>query len=74
MLPIVSFSADGCIAIVFFARRVLNHILKRETMIPEQLAKARAIDLSIQFVLWWMPFLLLLGWWIDKPLHLMFGA
>ena len=42
-------------------------------MVPEELAKARAIDLSIQFTLFWMPFLVLLAWWIGKPLHLMFG-
>ena len=38
------------------------------------LARGRAIDLSIQFTLFWMPFLVLLGWWIDKPMHLLFGA
>lgn len=41
-------------------------------MVPSELAKARAIDLSIQFTLFWMPFLVLLGWWIDKPMHLLF--
>lgn len=42
-------------------------------MVPQQLAKARAIDLSVQFTLFWMPFLVLLAWWIGKPLHLLFG-
>lgn len=42
-------------------------------MEPSELAKGRAIDLSIQFALFWMPFLVLLGWWINKPMHLMFG-
>ena len=64
----------GCVAVAFFAKRVLNHIRGRTTMVPEQLAKARAIDLSIQFTLFWMPFLVILGWWINKPMHLMFGA
>ena len=73
LLPIVSFSADGCVAIVFFCKRVLDHIFGGQTMTPSQLAKARAIDLSIQFTLFWMPFLVLLGWWIEKPMHLMFG-
>lgn len=72
LLPIVSFSADGVVAIVFFATSVFNHIIGRKTMVPSTLAKARAIDLSIQFTLFWMPFLVLLGWWISKPLHLMF--
>lgn len=43
-------------------------------MVPSTLAKARAIDLSIQFTLFWVPFLILLAWWISKPLHLMFGT
>lgn len=60
------------IAIVFFARSFVNHVLGKKTMVPEQLAKARAIDLSIQFTLFWMPFLVLLGWWIDRPMHLLF--
>jgi len=72
LLPIVSFSADGVVAIVFFATSVFNHVVGRRTMVPSTLAKGRAIDLSIQFTLFWMPFLVLLGWWINKPLHLMF--
>ena len=73
LLPVVSFSADGCVAIAYFARSMWNHIIGKETMVPSELAKGRAIDLSIQFVLFWMPFLVLLGWWIDKPMHLLFG-
>ena len=69
----MSFSADGCVAIVYFVRSVVNHILGHETLVPSQLAKGRAIDLSIQFTLFWMPFLVLLGWWIGKPMHLLFG-
>lgn len=41
--------------------------------IPSELAKARAIDLSIQFSLFWMPFFVLLAWWVDKPFHMLFG-
>ncbi|CAL1702750.1 unnamed protein product [Somion occarium] len=72
LLPIVSFSADGTVAIVYFCRSLINHFIGRKTMVPSQLAKGRAIDLSIQFTLFWMPFLVLLAWWINKPLHLMF--
>lgn len=72
LLPVVSFSADGCVAIAYFARSMWNHIIGKETMVPSELAKGRAIDLSIQFVLFWMPFLVLLGWWINKPMHLLF--
>ena len=73
LLPVVSFSADGVVAIVYFTRSIFNHLIGKETLVPSSLAKGRAIDLSIQFVLFWMPFLVLLGWWIDKPMHLLFG-
>ena len=39
-----------------------------------ELAHWRPIDLSIQFMLWWTPFLILLGWWTGRPMHLLFGA
>jgi hypothetical protein len=42
-------------------------------MPPISLARARAIDLSVQFSLFWMPFLVLLAWWTNKPLSLLFG-
>ena len=73
LLPIVSFSADGVVAIAYFTRSLFNHLIGRKTLVPSQLAKARAIDLSIQFTLFWMPFLVLLGWWTSKPMHLLFG-
>lgn len=69
LLPIVSFSADGAVAIVYFIRAAL--FLKPAP--PATIAKARAIDLSIQFTLFWMPFLVLLSWWTDRPLTLLFG-
>ncbi|KAL4244451.1 Ca(2+):cation antiporter (CaCA) family protein [Abortiporus biennis] len=72
LLPIVSFSADGVVAIIYFVRKVIRHFTGKKYMDPSPLAKARAIDLSIQFTLFWMPFLVLLGWWINKPMHLMF--
>ncbi|KLO10218.1 hypothetical protein SCHPADRAFT_832869 [Schizopora paradoxa] len=64
LLPFVSFSADGVVAILYFIRATPEQ--------PETLAKSRAIDLSVQFTLFWMPFLVLLGWWIRKPLILLF--
>ena len=39
-----------------------------------ELAHWRPIDLSVQFMLWWAPFLVLLGWWTGRPMHLLFGA
>jgi Ca2+:H+ antiporter len=73
LLPIVSFSADGTVAIVFFLRYTLTIFLGKPSP-PATLAKARAIDLSIQFTLFWMPFLVLLGWWTNRPLTLLFGG
>ncbi|EMD35929.1 hypothetical protein CERSUDRAFT_115832 [Gelatoporia subvermispora B] len=72
LLPIVSFAADGTVAIVDFTLSIFKHLTGIEVKEPEPLARARAIDLSIQFALFWMPLLVLLGWWIGKPMHLMF--
>jgi hypothetical protein len=72
LLPVVSFAADGTVAVVYFIRYTFRHIFRSPTP-PTTLAKGEAIDLSIQFTLFWMPFLVLLGWWTDKPLTLLFG-
>lgn len=73
ILPIVSFAADGAVAIIYFFRSLYHHFFQIKAMEPIPLAKARAIDLSIQFSLFWMPTLVLLGWWTHKPFHLLFG-
>ncbi|KAI0051280.1 hypothetical protein FA95DRAFT_1554616 [Auriscalpium vulgare] len=71
LLPIVSFSADGTVAVVFFIRSCFSHYF-RAPQPPKLAAEARAIDLSIQFLLFWMPLVTLLAWWSDKPLSLLF--
>jgi len=71
LLPLVSFAADGAVAVVYFLRTTLLSYWGKP-QIPSELAKARAIDLSIQFSLFWMPFFVLLAWWVNKPLHLLF--
>jgi len=71
LLPIVSFSADGAVAIVFFIRSFLRQFFDTPQP-PDLLAEARAIDLSIQFLLFWMPLVTLLGWWLDKPMSMLF--
>ncbi|KAG6831877.1 hypothetical protein H0H92_006994 [Tricholoma furcatifolium] len=71
LLPILSWAANGFVAIVFFIRYVVRHFFEKPSP-PTQLAKARAIDLSIQFTLFWMPFLVILGWWAGKPMSLLF--
>ncbi|KAG8923723.1 hypothetical protein FRC01_012432 [Tulasnella sp. 417] len=68
LLPFVSFAGDGFVAVGYFIARLLRY----KTVIPEELAKGRAIDMSIQFLTLWLPFLVLLSWWIDKPLSLLF--
>ncbi|KAJ1303801.1 hypothetical protein OPQ81_008224 [Rhizoctonia solani] len=68
LLPFLSFSADGLIAVAYF----LKTILFFHPGSPEELAKARSIDLSIQFALFWTPFIVLLGWWTHRPMSLLF--
>ncbi|RPD56828.1 hypothetical protein L226DRAFT_615691 [Lentinus tigrinus ALCF2SS1-7] len=74
LLPFVSFSADGVIAILFFMESTYDHITGKRTQTPSMLARGRGIDLSIQFTLWWMPFLVILGWLLAKPMHLLFDS
>jgi hypothetical protein len=68
----VSFSADGAVAIVFFVRSSLRQFFTAPEP-PNLLAQARAIDLSIQFLLFWMPVVTLLGWTMEKPMSMLFG-
>jgi hypothetical protein len=72
LLPFMSFSADGAIAIVYFLCSFLQHFFSVPQP-PDLLAEARAIDLSIQFLLFWMPLVTLLGWWLNKPMSMLFG-
>jgi len=71
LLPLVSFSGDGFIAILFFLRSCFQYV-RGQSAPPVTLANARPIDLSIQFTLFWMPFIVLLGWWIGRPMSLLF--
>ncbi|KAJ7067992.1 hypothetical protein C8F01DRAFT_978869 [Mycena amicta] len=71
ILPLVSFSGDGFLSILFFCRSWIQYFRGAHSP-PGQLASARPIDLSIQFTLFWMPFIVLLGWWSDRPMSLLF--
>jgi len=71
LLPIVSFAADGAIAILYFFRSIYHHYFQTPIE-PISLARARAIDLSVQFALFWMPVFVLVAWWSHKPLSLLF--
>lgn len=57
---------------VYFIRHLLRHYLTEPTL-PTTLARGESIDISIQFALFWMPFLVLLAWCLGKPLTLLFG-
>jgi Ca2+:H+ antiporter len=72
LLPLVSFSADGFVCAMFFAQYMIRHLLGKPKP-PAALAKARSIDLSIQFLLFWLPVLILLGWITNRPVHVLFG-
>jgi Ca2+:H+ antiporter len=49
------------------------HLLNSSRNFQATLANARPIDLSIQFTMFWMPFIVILGWWIGRPMSLLFG-
>ncbi|KAH7099620.1 hypothetical protein BKA62DRAFT_709542 [Auriculariales sp. MPI-PUGE-AT-0066] len=70
ILPFVSWAADGLITLGYFARK----IIQRRTPPPETAASALAIDLSVQFLLFWMPLLVLVAWLAGKPFTLLFDV
>ncbi|KAG1908139.1 uncharacterized protein F5891DRAFT_991720 [Suillus fuscotomentosus] len=74
LIPFVSFSADGAVAAGYFLQKASRRVWykTKDPEPPNTLAKAEAIDLSIQFVLLWMPVLTLLGWCTGKPFNLLF--
>ncbi|KAJ3826687.1 hypothetical protein F5880DRAFT_1610022 [Lentinula raphanica] len=73
LLPLSSYAADAILALGYFIRTTAQYILgwKRP---PTRVAKARSIDVSIQFNLFWLPFLILLGWWSNRPMTLLFDT
>lgn len=71
LLPLASFSADGAVTIGYFIHATYRALRGRSSP-PAVLAKAREIDMSIQFMLFWLPFLVLIAWWTNRPLTLLF--
>ncbi|KAF8917085.1 hypothetical protein CPB85DRAFT_1215600 [Mucidula mucida] len=71
LLPLISFSADGTVTIIYSIRVAFRHYFG-EPRPPTMIAQAQAIDLSIQYILFWMPFIVLLSWFMNKPLLLLF--
>ncbi|KAJ6539025.1 hypothetical protein B0H19DRAFT_960734 [Mycena capillaripes] len=72
LLPFVSFSAECILSSVYFVHFHLKHYLGTSLSPPKTLAEARSIDLSIQFLIFWLPLLVLLAWFTHKPLSLLF--
>ncbi|CCA69872.1 probable VCX1-Vacuolar Ca++/H+ exchanger [Serendipita indica DSM 11827] len=68
LIPIVSFSGDGLVTFTYLVRKTIFH----NGEAPHALADAQPIDLAIQFTLFWTPLFVLIGWWIGKPLPLLF--
>ncbi|KAM6495645.1 hypothetical protein JOM56_008351 [Amanita muscaria] len=71
LLPFLSFAADGVITVYSFFVFLIRHIIKGPEP-PAIQAQARAIDLSIQFLLFWMPLFVLLSWCIGRPFIILF--
>ncbi|KAJ7047689.1 hypothetical protein C8F04DRAFT_935863 [Mycena alexandri] len=77
LLPFVSFSAECIMSLVYYVHVHLKHYLGTTMPLspPKTLAEARSIDLSIQFLLFWMPLrIVLLAWVTHKPLSLVFDV
>ncbi|KAG8960678.1 hypothetical protein FRC03_006265 [Tulasnella sp. 419] len=68
LLPMVSFAGDGLVGVVYF----VETLLQMSPPPPQEIAKGRSIDLSIQFTLFWAPFFVLIAWWTHKPMSLLF--
>jgi hypothetical protein len=73
LLPLLSFAADGVSTVRNFIHAVVRHFFKGPEP-PSPMAKARAIDLSIQFMLFWAPFFIILSWGMGTPFSLLFGT
>ncbi|KAJ7162549.1 hypothetical protein C8R43DRAFT_880134 [Mycena crocata] len=72
LLPFASFSAECILSLVYYMHFHLKHYLGTPLSSPKVLAEARSIDLSIQFLIFWMPLLVILAWCTHKPLSLLF--
>lgn len=70
LLPFVSYSADGILSVVYFFHK---RLFRRESKAPSPLAQDRSIDLAIQFLTFWLPFIVIAGWCVEKPVSLLFN-
>ncbi|KAG8953960.1 hypothetical protein FRC04_000944 [Tulasnella sp. 424] len=68
LLPLASFAADAMMVTVYF----IKTLFRRNPPVPEGIAHGRSIDLSVQLLLFWMPFIVLVAWILGKPFSLLF--
>ena len=71
LLPLISYAGDGLNTTMYFIR---THLFSQDIAPPDDFAKAKNIDLAIQFTLFWIPVLVLASWAVNMPLGLLFGA
>ncbi|CAE6509072.1 unnamed protein product [Rhizoctonia solani] len=69
LLPLLSYAGDGLNAVMYHIR---TSMLSQNVTPPEDIAKAKSIDLAIQFALLWVPLLVLVAWILNTPLTLLF--
>ncbi|KAG8733194.1 hypothetical protein FRC11_008053 [Ceratobasidium sp. 423] len=69
LLPLLSYAGDGLNAVMYFIR---TSLFSQNVAPPEDFAKAKSIDLAIQFALLWVPLLVLVAWIVNTPLTLLF--
>ncbi|KAJ7087170.1 hypothetical protein B0H15DRAFT_781584 [Mycena belliarum] len=72
LLPFVSAAGECILSLAYYVHFHLKEYLGTPRSAPKTLAEARSIDLSIQFLIFWLPLLVLLAWATDKPLSLLF--
>ncbi|KAI0027473.1 hypothetical protein K488DRAFT_90829 [Vararia minispora EC-137] len=72
-LPLISSSAGRLVSTVYFIRSSLKAWLGTPRA-PSALQETKSIDLSIQFLMFWTPVLVIIGWFTRKPMHLLFDV
>ncbi|KAG8683966.1 hypothetical protein FRC08_013976 [Ceratobasidium sp. 394] len=79
LLPLLSYSADGLVTAVYCCRKAWRRRSSPSAQTddleePDELAQGKSIDLSIQFLLFWLPLLVIIAWITKRPLTLLFDV
>lgn len=69
LLPVCTFSGDALVTFVYFIR---STFFKSKHVETPGLANYQSIESSIQFILLWTPFVVILAWCTHRPLSLLF--